>query len=115
MRMDASAIAHRGLHLDLCRGVCLIGRTLRRGAFNTAAQCRKTATASISVRWRHGKDAAVAVDLGEVVARTEDEIGLKVWLRVNPPDFTVQNTYDRARAGQLSLSIKADPDACRQL
>jgi len=56
------------------------------------------------------------VDLGEVVARTEDEIGLKVWLRVNPPpDFTVQNTYERARAGQLSLSIKADPDACRQL
>jgi len=32
-----------------------------------------------------------------------------------PPDFTVQNTYDRARAGQLNLSIKADPDACRQL
>jgi hypothetical protein len=69
------------------------------------------ATAPVPVRWRHGKDAVVAVDLGEVVARTEDEIGLKVWLRVNPPpDLTVQNIYDRARAGQLSLSIKADPD-----
>jgi hypothetical protein len=70
------------------------------------------ATAPIPVRWRHGKDAAVAVDLGEVVARAPRmKIGLRVWLRVNPPpDLTVQNIYDRARAGQLSLNIKADPD-----
>jgi hypothetical protein len=37
---------------------------LRPGAFNTAAQGRKMASAPIPVRCRHGKDAAIAVDLG---------------------------------------------------